>query len=213
MNAFCSYFLLGFLLISSSIAADESDSLAFKLNTAKGEDRFDILLDLAYYHLQRTPQATITYGMEALAFARNNGDDLLKMKALNTIGQGYQYTGNLDSALLLINQAYAYANIIGSTKAKAAILYNLGTINTDKGDYRKALENHLASLKLEEMMNNDRGVAISLLEIGSLYYHLDEPDIALDNYLNALDYAQKTGDELMISQVYHNVGIAYQLQG
>jgi len=198
------------VMIPHLIFANESDSL---LNNAKGEERYGILLDLAYYHLQRNPEATISYGKEALAFARNKGDDLLKMKALNTIGQGYQYSGSMDTALLFINQAYEYASKIGSSKAKAAILYNLGTINTDKGNYRKALENQFASLKLEEMMGNNRGVAISLLEIGSLYYHLNEPDMALNNYLKALDYAQKTGDELMITQVYHNLGIAYNLLG
>ena len=198
------------VMIPQFIAANESDSLKIKLNNTTGEERYNILLDLAYYNLQTDPQATVNYGNEALSIA---GDANLKMKALNTIGQGYQYSGYLDSALVITKQAYELSKDGGSSEAQAAILFNLGTINTDIGNYKEALENHLSSLALEEQTGNYRGITSSLMEIGSLYFYLDEPQKALQYYREALKYARMTNEEFFVVQVYHNIGIAYQLIG
>lgn len=210
MKAFASLLLSLMVLLFLSSSATENDSLLRELSDAKGIKRFDILLDLAYYNLQTDPQATINYGNEALSIA---GDANLKMKALNTIGQGYQYSGYLDSALVVTKQAYELSKDGGSSEAQAAILFNLGTINTDIGNYKKALENHLSSLALEEQTGNFRGITSSLMEIGSLYFYLDEPQKALQHYREALIYARMTNEEIFVVQVYHNIGIAYQLIG
>ncbi len=213
MKAFASLLLSLMILLYQSSSATENDSLLNKLSVTTGIERFDILIDLAYLQLEDNPITTIEFGEQAFIISERAGDLGLKMKALNTIGKGYQYSGNLDSALVITKQAYELSKEGGSSEAQAAILFNLGTINTDIGNYEEALKNHLSSLALEEQANNYRGITSSMMEIGSLYFYLDEPQEALQHYREALKYAKMTNEEVLVVQVYHNIGIAYQLLG
>lgn len=59
---------------------------------------------------------------------------------------------------------------IGDKRAIASSYNNIGNTYEGKGNYEKALENHLMALKMFKELDYKRGFAASCLNIGGVYF-------------------------------------------
>ena len=89
--------------------------------------------------------------------------------------------------------------------AQAAQLRTEGTA----GSLRKAIEKYSEALPLLRGVEDRAGEALTLNEIGSIYWQLSESQKALEYYRQALPLRRVTGDSKGEAEVLHNLGTTY----
>jgi tetratricopeptide (TPR) repeat protein len=151
------------------------------------------------------------------------GLDTTRVNLMNDICKELTNTGDYENAL-----KYAYYAIIlakkpsfsakgetqrGLQKGIASSLNNIGDIYDYQGNYPKALENYLASLKIYEELGDKKGFARSLNNIGTIYHSQDNYPEALKNYQASLKISEELGDKKGIANSLNNIGIIYKNQG
>jgi tetratricopeptide (TPR) repeat protein len=80
------------------------------------------------------------------------------------------------------------------------------------GRYAEALTYYFESLKLEELMGNKRGQAITLGNIGIIYYDQKEYNKALDYYQKSYELKKEMNEVGSISTTLGNMGVVYHDQ-
>ncbi|MBA3662971.1 MAG: tetratricopeptide repeat protein [Bacteroidetes bacterium] len=150
---------------------------------------------------------------------KNTPSDTSKIILLNILCEHQWYIGNYlpakkynDSTFELINKKSAYSNDIEKKfylKQKANALNNLAIIQRYQGDYPEALKNHFTALKIREHINDLRGIARSLLGIGSIYNFMGNKKLALDYKLRSKKISETLKDSANIAKVNSHIGQIY----
>jgi two-component system, NtrC family, sensor kinase len=96
-------------------------------------------------------------------------------------------------------------------KGKARMLNRMGTIFRISGNYVKALEAHLASIKVAENNNDDDGLARTFNNIGILYSEQKDSQKAILYFNKAKTIAQKLNNQNLLRISYSNLGTDYAL--
>lgn len=113
----------------------------------------------------------------------------------------------------------AYANMNPPDSIRMAMMiYNLGQLKIEEGDYAGAEDNIRLSIKIKEKLLGPRNsyVASSLRGLGELFYELRKDEQAERYFKQALAiYADTSCDEHFsaISGIYNTLGLMYQRQG
>ncbi len=133
------------------------------------------------------------------------------------------YLSNPDTALILWQQAINLANyhfqsnVTEANKQKyltilASGLNNVGFIYERQGDIAKGLEYYHESLKIEEALENKKGMATSLNNIAMLYESQEDLNIALEYHQQSLKILQELGEQRMVAISMNNIASIYEDQ-
>ena len=110
----------------------------------------------------------------------------------------------------LLNSATDNNKLIVKLKSiLAGALNNEGYYFKEFGDIPLALDYYEQSLKIDESIENDKGVATSLNNIGSIYMDQGMTDEALDNFNQGLKINEEIGDKRGISLSLNNIAGIY----
>jgi len=90
---------------------------------------------------------------------------------------------------------------------------NLGFEASEKSDGLKAIKLYEESMKIFEELNDKKGIASSLNNIGIIYQSLGNIKQALDNYTKSLKLLESLNDKYGISYCLNNLGYIYHGQG
>jgi serine phosphatase RsbU (regulator of sigma subunit)/Tfp pilus assembly protein PilF len=174
-------------------------------------------LFLLYFFLQATAftQPRTDSLRRALQHARH---DTTKVSAMIFLGEEI-YLNQPDSALMLWEKAFTIADKNLQQEKQAVLrktyltygalaLNNIGFIQSRK-DVKKALYHFEKSLEMQAEAGDDRGLAGSLNNIGSIYHNSGDIYKALDYYERSLKIKEKTGDKDAISISLNNIGNIY----
>jgi tetratricopeptide (TPR) repeat protein len=134
----------------------------------------------------------------------------------------YSFNGNYKKSLDYSNKSIQICNTLlkSSTdkenqKKIKKILYsnfnNIGIIYGDQGDYKKAVEYYLKSLKIIEEMGDRKGMAACYTNIGNVHFNQD--NTAIEYYIKSLGIKNQLGDKDGIAFCYNNIGAVYTAQG
>ena len=85
-------------------------------------------------------------------------------------------------------------------------LSNKGIIENMKGNIKTAIELNLKGLKIQEEINDLKGITGSLTNLGSMYDVIGELDKGISCLERAKKIALKTKDKKMLSYIYNNLG-------
>jgi tetratricopeptide (TPR) repeat protein/DNA-binding CsgD family transcriptional regulator len=77
------------------------------------------------------------------------------------------------------------------------------------GEYKEGLENLTQILEYAEKSDNHKVEVLATINIGILYYHLNDLEKALNYYFTALDLAVDYGLEETLNAIYNNIAIVY----
>lgn len=91
---------------------------------------------------------------------------------------------NIDSIPMLAEQALTLSKKIGFTKGEAEAYNNFAVWFNQNGNYPKALENYLRSIKISESINYKPGLVRSFNSISTVYLYLQD-------YTTSINYARK----------------------
>ena len=139
--------------------------------------------------------------------------DTNRLKAMKDISyEGYLFT-QPDSAFYFAQLQLDFAKEKGQKKYIASAFNTQGVSFYLQGDYTKAIEHYIQSLKIFEEIGNKKGIAGSLGNIGVIYRILGESTKAIDYVTQSLKIREEIGDKKGIASSLNNIGIIYHAQG
>jgi predicted ATPase len=107
-------------------------------------------------------------GEEAIAIARDLGDDDITYRALVALADAYNADGQYEDSEEVYREALAVARASGDRFREAATTYNLGVLMHQRGDLVAAGALMTEAKAIAEELGSQEGVASSLIGIGSL---------------------------------------------
>lgn len=134
---------------------------------------------------------------------------------LQAIGD-YAYNGYLftkpDSAFYFAGLQLEFAKKAKLKDWQASALLTQGSSFYVKGENSKALEYYQQSLKLQQEINDKKGIASCLGNIGVIQEMQGDHVSALENYNLCLKYMRELDNKSGVATVLNNIGIIYDLQ-
>ncbi len=91
----------------------------------------------------------------------------------------------------------------------AACLSNIGVVYANKSDHSRALDYYVRALKIDELLEDQLGIAGDLSNIGLVYYSLGQYEKSLEFNDRALEITEKLGDEVNAAINLGNRGSLY----
>ena len=144
-----------------------------------------------------TGQTTQIYNIDSLKKVLSTAlHDTNRIWALNNLGRNYQ---NSDTVLLLAEQAIVLSQRIEFKKGEAEAYNNMGYWFNQKGNYPKALEYYLKSIRISESVNYLPGLKRSFNSISTVYLYLKDYRTAKGYARKARDLSIQQGDLITLS--------------
>jgi len=208
------FYLITYLaMVSYASAQTVIDSLTQQLKTAKGENRFETLFQLAYEYSDVNDQLSLTYSKEAYELALGLGDSTRIVRAGRITAGELRRTDRIDEAISLAEYVLKISkrhNINSETKF---LLNSLAISYSFKAEYDKALKLNLESLVIREADGNKKEISITLNNIGYNYYKLYNYDNAITYYKRSIELKKKEKDSYDLDRGLINLGLAYNAKG
>jgi len=134
------------------------------------------------------------------------------------------YISNLDTLGFLCEKAKTIAEPILATNppnqiqkalntSLAGALNNIGYVHKQQGDIPLALEYYHNSLKIQEEINNKKGMAGSYNNIGYIHYNQSDIPLALEYYQKSLKILEEINYKQGMATSYNNIGMIHYEQG
>ncbi len=143
---------------------------------------------------------------------QNEKQDTSRVLLLNQLSKLY-VQNTPDTALILGQQGFTLAKKIGFTKGVAASLNRMANAFSITGNYPKALELHLESLKMAEDAKDENIMRTALVNIGGDYISQGNYRQSISYTLQALSLAQRVDYKPTILNSLVNLGDDYEKLG
>lgn len=139
--------------------------------------------------------------------------DTVRVNLLNEIAEKY-YATNLDVSLKFATEAIELANVNNYQIGKAKGLRLKGICYLVRGDYGNSLNNFKKSLSNYKKLDNSKGIADVLNNIGSLYYYRqDSLPLAAVFYNEAMRIYSTLNDSIRVVGTLTNIGNIHWVKG
>lgn len=112
--------------------------------------------------------------------------------------------------LIQVQEAIDFTDFPG---LQARVIRQQGNIAYEQSDLDRALHHYQQSLRLDESVDNLRGIAASLSNLGTVYGSKNELENARSRYHRCLRIYQRLGDRKNVALTLNNIGIIYKKQG
>jgi CHAT domain-containing protein/tetratricopeptide (TPR) repeat protein len=112
-----------------------------------------------------------------------------------------------------LTDALKAARAAGDVKAEAQVLLNIGAVNSDLGEQRKALYFYSQALQLFRQSGDLSGQTAAIHRVGTVYREIGELQKALDCYNLALRLRRDLGDQAGVPSELTGIGTVYSLLG
>jgi predicted ATPase len=172
-------------------------------------------LACAAYLLEQAGSYTTAeeYCAEALAIARDAGDDyliadLLEIRAFILLRQGQQ-----DAALPLIEQGLSLARRIGELHLTGRLLSDRSYARDLSGDHADATRDAVQSLRLYRQAGDQLQVGVMLGNLGNAELSTGDLDSARRHLLESLSVARALKDHYGVAYQTFNLGLTEYLRG
>ena len=144
-----------------------------------------------------------------LGIVSSNVHDSIKSDALNEFAF-YMFDYNVDSSILLANQARQLALKAGNVRQEARAIKNLGISYDIKGKTDSAILYLNLALTLARQYSLHPSQANILTDIANAYYAAGSYELALRNHFEALKLREGYKAQKEISQSYNNIALVYR---
>jgi len=190
------------------------DSLRRELPKAlQDTNRVNILNALCFYYYEINPTLGLSYGYQALELAES-----LQWKhgighVYGNLACNYLNLSDYPKALQLWTSSLQIHEQLGDKFSIATTMLNMANVYESQGDYSKALELNFNALKMfEEVKGKENGTAITLGNIGYIYYQLHDNAKALDYFRQAIELYQHDDKQSGIASMLGYIGEVYSAQ-
>ena len=135
--------------------------------------------------------------------------DTSRAMLLNELGTAYLYS-KPDTALLLSQQALPLSKKAGFMKGEAASLVLMGNVFINTGNYPKALEALLQSLKKYEAVQDKEGIQMVTSNLGNIYNFQGDYRHSINYIFKSLALSKSLGIQRRTAVALINLGDTYE---
>jgi len=203
-----------FIVVLSSFSTAQNhrlDSLTNYLSTAKDDTNKVKCLQNLFFEVEfEDVLQAEKYLNEAIVIAKKN--KFKRGEAYSYICLGYLAEDQSDFQRAITNYQNAYNNylLINDLRGQSSAFKNMAGVYLSKGQYAKALEISLKSLKIAEKLDDKKLISFNYTNVGGIYHGMEEYNKALDYFLKALKISQELGVRSGMISDLSNVGVAYK---
>ncbi len=165
------------------------------------------------YSIMENHQNAVKYHQAAINLLRQEKDSISIASALLNAGDEYISFNQLDTALLLTNEAELIFKKLKSQIGQAYSLGNLGMIYAKLGLDLKAEYNMNQAIMLLEGLHEYYPIAVYLTYISDIYLEKGDEETALNYAQKSLELAQKHGMKKEVSDAYFSLSKIYEVAG
>lgn len=208
-----------FLTVLNSYPNAVVDSLEARLPSTKGEEKFNLLMELARYCSRSDIEKSLDYAQKAYDLARVEEKTEWKANALNglaiiryNMGNNYSAMHYFEEFITLIEEQLE--NEPGSEKLLQRLITgynNIGNVYKDLGEYNQAMHAMMAALKLMDSLPHDQRNESLYIKInnnlGTVYIELKEFGKARKILGKALAMSRGSRRNLEVSITLNNLGL------
>ncbi|HLC82852.1 MAG TPA: tetratricopeptide repeat protein, partial [Bacteroidia bacterium] len=147
-------------------------------------------------------------------YADKTKPDTLRLKAIDDIAWSYVHT-KPDSAIILSELQLNLANTLPpniGNRWRSAAFSTTGTSFLNLGNFPKALDYYLKTLKVNEEIGTKRGIGNSYNNIGLVYKEQHNYSKALEYYFKSLKMNEEIGNKQGMSYGLNNIGVIHAEQ-
>jgi len=205
----CKSVVLLCFLISSSVFANNLDSLENVAKTGTPKEQMKALQSLSIHYKHSISKKSLQYASELLIIAQKENDKMMEAYAYDLMSIAYSFMFKSDSALLYANKSLNIFEELKDersiTETKSAIAGILATSN--KPD--EALKIHFECLEYYTKEGFDERKGHTLFSIGALYGDMKLNDLSMEYTLKALEVFENMGNKIenpiLIGVCYINI--------
>jgi CHAT domain-containing protein len=192
--------------------ADFRRSLQFAREQNQTFLRLKALGSLGFVAMQQEHyDESIDWDNEALNLAQTLGAQIAIEKILGNEGWSYYKMGDLESAILLLEEAKDGAQRSGGSKDEMIWVRNIGTVEIAERSYPAAERDYQEALRLARQMENKAVAVVCLYSLASVKLYEGKSDEASAYNREAIELARATGDHT--SELYSLITGGYIAYG
>jgi len=162
----------------------------------------------AQYHSRDSLEKRIVQIKRAKNFSAK---DTVYIDLLNALGRELRFFKS-DSLFLLSQEAIGHSQAINYSNGHCRALLGLGDYYSDKGDFKRAIENYGQALVLAEKASNYGLILRIQNNIAGENVYKGDYAKALEIYLGGIEMAQTNGNKKMLSIINENIANLYAAQ-
>lgn len=176
----------------------------------EGLEQAMALVDLSNATVYNDTPASLEYAEKAYHIASSEGNDSLKYAALKAMGYANGYLGNFALSIQNMKDGLAYYQEIKDSSKIAEALSDIAYLmSATSSPEANVMEYNQRALAIREKINDEKGIAYSLNNIGALYWDWGKYDQSIEYFLRALPYLERLGLKEEIATTTGNVGSYY----
>lgn len=204
---------LTFITSLSVMGQPEIDALKKAFPKQKGKEKAQTLVDLSFYLAASNPEEAKQYGRMAEKEAKVLKDSAFLATIWNDWSFAYFYSGDLDSSLLLNQQALEYRTKLRDTVGMGKSLNKIANTYYEKGLHDKCLEANLLSLDYFKKTGQEQLIGQVYTNIANVYERINRYEEALKFHLQAIELLTKYGNQVGVITSKINAANCYRKLG
>jgi tetratricopeptide (TPR) repeat protein len=134
--------------------------------------------------------------------------DIQQINWLISKGKASLFT-NLDSAAIYADEAFRLHNEMEADTLLGRLCQLQGSIELYRGNNKKAIQYYEKGYQFFLKKNDLIGLCTVIYDMGIIYFNSSQFDMALEKDMEALEYAQKIPDSVLISDCYSSISFVY----
>jgi tetratricopeptide (TPR) repeat protein len=199
------------VLMSSPVLGQKTDSLLAMLDTVQGDRKVKTLNELFRASLMSDPVKALGYTREALNLASEIDDKRGMAASYNNLGVAYRNQGALDKALEYYITSMKLYTGLDNKEGIATTKNNISNIYSLKKDYGQAMRYLEESYALLSQLGDQYRIIGSMNNLGNLYSDIQLYEKAHKYYSEAYQLSEKSGARF--ADPLTNIGNIYFRQG
>jgi hypothetical protein len=181
------------------------DSVRHRLDTAKGTaDKIDQLVELAHMTIERSKADE--YASQSIELAQLSRDPRLiattYLRNTDRFLDNPSLSDNLTQATKNLRQAEQVSKENGLEDVLVSVYCDYANVWHFQGSDVKALAYSTQALAVAAGIDSDKAKVKAFCTAGETYMFMNQMLLALRNYLNGLDVAEKSGDHELLRRCY-----------
>ena len=198
--------LIAFFVYPIFSQQSKSDSLSALLNIASNKEKMDIYSELALMQRGVSYSKLIEYSNSSYKLAVELNDNENMITQLMHMGIASVYTGNYDTALILLTEAMHIADSHNMDEQYYMLTNNIGQVYLATNKNNIALGYYLEAYNYYQNIDDKQEMARLLINIAAVYYSLKDYDKSLVNVQKSRRLFIGVDDTVMANNLLSNIG-------
>jgi len=208
-------FLIYYIFLSATLLFSQTgyDTLVVHLRNAEGEEKVNILNNLAELTISNDPAIALQYTLEAIHHSQKANYDEGEAFALANLGAYYYRINRYDSSLVYYQKADEYFRDNENYYKVADINYNIGKVYDSISDFENAKKYYSETYSTGVKISSEKYTGLGLLGLGAIERLEGFFESAFQKHLTAYEYLQKSDSELAVAEALKYLGMHYRDAG